>query len=235
MRPARRPRTARPGAASPPCRQRGGPSWAASHSSTAGPPIRQSTAAASPRRLRVPVPPARAARAPVRRAARRRRSAPAGGRFGRTGRRRDLLQPPQRFRKADGVRCSASAAARANGRARPPGKCADRTGSLSRMESQSENHLLYRQMMAAYHTRIPSTIQVPMSLIRQQWIYRRQPTGLVGVRTLRMRRSDSARYRAVARMRCRSRRATFSVDPDMRICQSSKPTYDPQPIRSYTV
>ncbi|MGZ3181431.1 MAG: NADP-dependent oxidoreductase [Telluria sp.] len=66
-----------------------------------------------------------------------------------------------------------------------------------------------------------------MTLLTRQWIYRRQPTGLVGAEHYELR--DAPLDTALAQDELLVEGRYFSVDPYMRIGQSGKPTYDPDP------
>jgi NADPH-dependent curcumin reductase CurA len=65
------------------------------------------------------------------------------------------------------------------------------------------------------------------SITQQQWIYRRQPVGQIGTEHYELARQQLDTRLGDGAVLIESR--YFSVDPYMRIGQSSKPTYDPDP------
>jgi NADPH-dependent curcumin reductase CurA len=66
-----------------------------------------------------------------------------------------------------------------------------------------------------------------MTLIHQQWIYRRQPDGIVGGEHYEL--VEQPLETALSQDEILVEARWFSVDPYMRIGQSAKPTYDPEP------
>jgi NADPH-dependent curcumin reductase CurA len=66
-----------------------------------------------------------------------------------------------------------------------------------------------------------------MRILNTQWIYARQPDGMVGTEHYDLRRSEDDVELAHDEILVEGR--YFSVDPYMRIGQSTRPTYDPDP------
>jgi NADPH-dependent curcumin reductase CurA len=80
---------------------------------------------------------------------------------------------------------------------------------------------------------IPTSFKAAMSLTRQQWIYRRAPQDTVGPEHYEL--VTDALDTDLADDEVLIAARYFSVDPYMRIGQSQRPTYDPEPHRLDTV